>query len=221
MKNFPSASNLALLSFGAWMWAFAASVTSAGVMSADWLASGDGLLTYDDVNHREWLDLSQTVGQSYADVVSKLGLGQQFEGFSTASSSDFLALVQSAGIDPNTTSFSTNYGPASAFMDLVSVTTTNSFDNTSASRGWLTGGIPTGNVYYTLGSTRFPATRAGAFIDPGSSPSPDIGTWLFRDAATPAVPEPSSIVLLMSGGCGIVGCIARRKRNAKKSRLNG
>jgi hypothetical protein len=30
----------------------------AGVFSRDWKTPGDGLLTYDDVNQREWLDLS-------------------------------------------------------------------------------------------------------------------------------------------------------------------
>ena len=36
----------------------AAVQSQAAVFERDWLAPGDGLLTYDDVNKREWLDLS-------------------------------------------------------------------------------------------------------------------------------------------------------------------
>ena len=35
----------------------AANLCSAAVFERDWKTPGDGLLTYDDVNRREWLDL--------------------------------------------------------------------------------------------------------------------------------------------------------------------
>jgi len=53
----------------------------AAVSDRDWMAPGDGLLTYDDVNQREWLDLSETIlekfpGTAYEDryetIVAKL-----------------------------------------------------------------------------------------------------------------------------------------------------
>jgi hypothetical protein len=38
----------------------AATQAEAAVFERDWKAPGDGLLTYDDVNQRVWLDLSET-----------------------------------------------------------------------------------------------------------------------------------------------------------------
>lgn len=40
------------------------SPASAAVMEVDWKTPGDGLLTYDTVNKRKWLDLSQTLGRA-------------------------------------------------------------------------------------------------------------------------------------------------------------
>jgi len=77
-------------------------------MQRDWKNPGDGLLTYDDANQREWLDLSQTLLTSqfpgadreakYLYVVGQTGTGGLFDGFSVARSPDVIALAQSAGI---------------------------------------------------------------------------------------------------------------------------
>jgi hypothetical protein len=81
----------------------------AAVISRDWKTPGDGLLTYDDVNQREWLDLSQTLLTSqfpgatqedrYQYVASQTAPGGLFAGFSVAKSVDVIALAQSAGIN--------------------------------------------------------------------------------------------------------------------------
>ena len=39
---------------------FAINNSSAEVFERDWKTPGDGLLTYDDVNRQEWLDLTET-----------------------------------------------------------------------------------------------------------------------------------------------------------------
>jgi hypothetical protein len=48
-----------------------ARVSGAAVIQHDWKTPGDGLLTYDDVNQREWLDLSQTLQSSQFPVANQ------------------------------------------------------------------------------------------------------------------------------------------------------
>ena len=97
-------------------------VAHGGVSERDWKTTGDGLLTYDDINQREWLDLTQSIvldiGQTDSvgnfsfhyqrDVLDELESGGRFEGFQAASFPDVIVLAGSAGIDTNTTDFDTN-----------------------------------------------------------------------------------------------------------------
>jgi hypothetical protein len=93
----------------------------AAVLSRDWKMPGDGLLTYDDVNQREWLDLSETLltdqfpgsdpspliarEMRYQFVVSQTASGGLFEGFSVAKSTDVIQFAQSAGRKRGRSSF--------------------------------------------------------------------------------------------------------------------
>jgi hypothetical protein len=63
---------------------------NAAVFERDWQTPDDGLLTYDDVNRREWLDVSQslliqfpgsTLEQRYQSALAELAPGGMFEGF--------------------------------------------------------------------------------------------------------------------------------------------
>lgn len=112
--------------------------SSAGVFQRDWKTPGDGLLTYDDVNQREWLDVTQTrlslfpppvpvpiqfdVEARYQRVVSELLPGGMFEGFAVATSMDVIALAESAGIDTATNSFAINGAPVSRLIALLDPT---------------------------------------------------------------------------------------------------
>jgi hypothetical protein len=82
--------------------------TSAAVISRDWKTPGDGLLTYDTVNKREWLDLSETIlaefpspmfEERYQSVLTETLPGGMLEGFKVAERTDVVALAESAGID--------------------------------------------------------------------------------------------------------------------------
>ena len=89
--------------------------TNAAVVERDWLAPGDGLLTYDTVSGREWLDLPVTRLSQYtnlstardkldiidgvANALPLLEPGGPFEEFTLASSDDVFELFSSAGID--------------------------------------------------------------------------------------------------------------------------
>jgi hypothetical protein len=110
----------------------------AAVFERDWKTEGDGLLTYDDVNRREWLDLSQTIlsdqfpGEDpspfvtrenrYQYVVSQTVPGGLFDGFSVAKSLDVIAFAESAGIDTSTLDENTNAAAALSLGELLGFT---------------------------------------------------------------------------------------------------
>jgi hypothetical protein len=108
-----------------------ATVSGASVFERDWKTPGDGLLTYDDVNNREWLDLSEslvfqfpgaTLEARYQSVVAETLPGGLFDGFAVASRAEVILLAQSAGIAVETDDFATNAGPVGQMIDLLSAT---------------------------------------------------------------------------------------------------
>ena len=116
---------------------FTSSVAPAAVIERDWLEHGDGLLTFDTVNQREWLDLTQSlmidVGQFDSegnftfdyrlDVLDELEPGGRFEGFVAATAADVTALAESAGIDTSTTlDFASNAAATAQLINLIGPT---------------------------------------------------------------------------------------------------
>ncbi|MCO6043215.1 hypothetical protein NG895_04795 [Aeoliella sp. ICT_H6.2] len=97
----------------------------AAVIERDWRAPGDGLLTYDTVNQREWLDLSQTLRINFPpnylveDVALELEPGGMFEGFTWANIEDVTEFAQSAGIDTSTLDVAVNGDAVSSLLDLI------------------------------------------------------------------------------------------------------
>ena len=71
------------------------SVTGHGaLLETDYLNDGDGLLIYDDVNQREWLDVTATTGMSVNSALALHGA----EGFRLGNSADVFQLYSEAGI---------------------------------------------------------------------------------------------------------------------------
>jgi len=110
-------------------------VASAGaaVFERDWKTPGDGLLTFDDVNLREWLDVSEslliqfpgtTLEDRYQSALAELAPNGRFEGFTVARSGDVIALAESAGIDTTSLDFNINQAPTSQLIDVLSPTFT-------------------------------------------------------------------------------------------------
>jgi len=56
------------------------------------------LLTYDDVNQKEWLDLTETTDFTLQELTNALSPGGPFSGFSIATSNEVYALAESAGV---------------------------------------------------------------------------------------------------------------------------
>ena len=187
---------------------------NAAVLSRDWKTPGDGLLTYDDVNQREWLDLTAsrlsmfpgpTKEDRYLSALAALGPGGLFEGFQVARGDDLVAFAQSAGIDTTSRDdFVFNEPPTRALIDLVGA----SFSNQSS--GFLDAIGKLDEVGHVSSFTfRF---NGELFIAPQSSEDGDAGLVVFPNAAsdlsTPqntgiwlfrGVPEPNPATMLVIG----------------------
>lgn len=69
------------------------------LIERDFLTPEDGLLTFDDVNQREWLDLTETLGLELAAIQANMVPGQKWEDFSFATLKDVSDLAASAEVD--------------------------------------------------------------------------------------------------------------------------
>ncbi|WP_428307824.1 PEP-CTERM sorting domain-containing protein [Lacipirellula sp.] len=189
----------------------------AGVISRDWKTPGDGLLTYDDVNQREWLDLSQTLLSSqfpgadreakFQYVLGQTGSGGLFEGFSLAESGDVVALAESAGVDTSTQSYATNVTPTLALGELIGFTILPPNGNKLA-LGLVDGVGPSPPIQMTaILRTSFESQAGLTFATPHTQFLEPPGVMLFR-----AVPEPAGLVSLMAGlGILCASNVCRRK----------
>jgi hypothetical protein len=180
------------------------SPAAAAVISRDWKTPGDGLLTYDDANQREWLDLTEsrlsmfqgaTLEQRFQNAVSQLAPGNIFAGFAVATSRDLTTFANSAGIDASTSDFGENSAPISTLIALVSSTVANPAPGTDFSIGLLnelrtspTSGRLMGQFYAIPSSGR--NGEAGLLFSTEIEPfqTSGFGVWMFRE-----VPEPRSL----------------------------
>lgn len=192
-----------------------------GVISRDWKSPGDGLLTYDDVNRREWLDLSQTILSSqfpglvssphftrenrYQYVTSQTGAGGLFAGFLAANRADVELLALSAGI--NTALLGpANLVPAETLAQHIGITyeANNGF---RVSVGLLDEPLQnqSGTLIRPGVELYVAASQAGIAVSPGHFQYPaSPGVMLYR-----AVPEPSTIAL---AACALALFAPRRRR---------
>jgi hypothetical protein len=186
------------------LWGSGATPLGAGVIERDWKTSGDGLLTFDTVNQREWLDLSQTILSSqfpgadrearYQYVVTQTLPGGAFAGFNVAMSPDVIALAQSAGIDTSTLDYPINSFATTALGQMLGFTAQSSITPSRFAVGLLDelGNPPNSTrtgAKIGLSFTNQAGLRITSNDDLLFSPAP--GVFLQRLA----VPEPSTVVL--------------------------
>lgn len=170
---------------------FLAASANAAVFEHDWKVPGDGLLTYDDVNWREWLDLTETqlfkypganLEEPYQAVLAETTAGGEFAEFLPAMSQEVFSLAESAGIDTATTNFDVNQSAISHLVQLL-----------GGALGSV-GGLSTDQNAATplvLFVTSSPRDTKGAGLVKFSSANDNYGVWLYRQ-----VPEPSTAVQL-------------------------
>ena len=190
--------------------AFLPAAAHGGVISRDWKTPGDGLLTYDDVNKREWLDLSEsrlstfpgdTAVERYQSVLYALAAGGGLEGFIAASSNDLRELASSAGISTGSLD-SINDQPTRRLISLVGATAafpvSGSEFATSLLHDLNTNPTESGmNFFGDVFVVRIGEMRgsAGILIRTGIEPFQiaGLGVWLYRNE----IPEPGSLVIAL------------------------
>lgn len=205
---------------------FFCATVGAAVFERDWQTPGDGLLTFDDVNQREWLDLSETIldqflgatlEDKYQSVVAETASGGMFEDFTVAKGNDAEALALSAGIDITTGDFATNEIVTRNIIDLLGVTLV-----VTSERFASFGAVDeTQNVFQRSrqvaanfsisdrSSSGFIST-AGFSIDLIGELAniTNTGAMLYRKA----IPEPGSIVLVFQTSLLLLAVHRRRRR---------
>lgn len=184
------------------------SVTSAVIIEADLNAPGDGLLTRDTIQGLDFLDLTPTIGLSFADVSAELGVGGNFEGFRYATRPELVNLVNNFGFDPGADTGGWVRGTTSpqlfGLIDLLGQT------NTPGSSGWtIAEGLYVRDNGFA-GTYAVVESPIGTFAGnpPGSGGS---GHFLVLEPA--AVPEPSSFLCL-----GLMALVASGLNWSRKRR---
>lgn len=192
--------------------------TWAAVIQRDWKTPGDGLLTFDTVNSREWLDLSQTILSSqfpgsdpspqvtrelrYQFVVGQTGVGGLFEGFTAATSPDVRALAQSAGIDTSSQHFPTNSTATLMLSELLGYTIPPN-DSSRITIGLIDEiEVRSPNPDIRIDATFMTVFSSQSGLQIGTNHfqfSPPPGVMLYRHA----VPEPGTSLMLFAGVCTV------------------
>ncbi len=183
-------------------------ITQAAVFERDWKTPGDGLLTYDDVNQREWLDLTESqlfkfpgnaLEERYQAVLAETAIDGLFEGFSVAASEEVRSLAESAGIDTSTTDFHENNIKSVGLIDSLGQTS----EDVPVSSGVV---VDLGRKNYTvlIGAVVGRSNAIAGWIV-GDFTSRFSGVWLYRQ-----IPEPSSILL---AGAAIILLWSSRHRS--------
>ena len=202
------------------------------VFQRDWQSPGDGLLTYDDVNRREWLDLSVSrLGQfpepRLQNAIAQIAPGGLFDGFAFAKPADVIGLAESSGIDTGSFVFSDNVLPTDQLIDLLGVTFQSPFGKHSLGYVDATNGVRQFGADFLIQPTSGSLGRAGLQIHFSNDllPRATTGLMLFR-----AVPEPATLSSFLLGllscatwfgrsrrGAGSIRCVMRvaRRRTAR------
>jgi hypothetical protein len=192
---------------------------NAAIISADWQASGDGLITQYTTNGLEWLDLTVTASRIYNDVYAELAPGGEFYGWRYATTQELLDFIDEFDGPGSQVSQIVGYwgglhcasspglcsageGGASFMYQYNEQVNVNTQLGSISNIAFLTFGADEINVPgNTLGSGRTIA-------------SPSKGSALVRGINP--VPVPAAVWLFCSGLVGLVG-MARRKRAAQEN----
>jgi hypothetical protein len=213
------------------------SFASAAVFERDWNTPGDGLLTYDDVNQREWLDVTETelflfpvpgdglqTEARYQQVVAELSPGGMFEGFTVAKRADIIAFAQSGGINTATFDFEANQAAVRNVINLLGVSFGN-LDGRAASMGFIdelpspppaSCALPCRiSAMFELIPPTSPPDFAGVYFsasDDRVTRSLAPGVMLYRAV----VPEPSTLMFVAV----LVGCAVSFRSRRHKRHVN-
>ncbi len=198
---------------------------NAAIISVDWQNAGDNMITQDTASGLEWLDLTVTSFRSYNDISSKLGDGQEFDGWRYATTTEISGFFDAFGGDSNYyNGWSTqNNGlfdkiaPYWGDLVCVEIGCVQPGDGASAfitseadpvyGASWQRYGYLYDNVYDSLS-----AAEDRVVLDLSQVAVDGAGNYQFGSALvrTSVVPVPAAVWLFGSGLIGLIG-VARRK----------
>lgn len=190
----------------------------AAIVSVDWETSGDNLITRDTSSGLDWLDLTETNGISYDDILPQLDSGGQFDGWRYATNDEVVALWSNFGINLSSSPAPLQTNGLNADMVNVVAIIGNIYpewhptDYPYGAVGY-TGDLHTNGTIYTMGSyyssdiNRTTYWTAGSTSTQSYDQSINLGSYLVQ---TSSVPIPSTVWLFGSGLIGLIGLARRR-----------
>jgi len=188
------------------------SASHAAVFEHDWQTPGDGLLTFDNVNQREWLDIPWSLSEFFGtgltfedyqiaidNALLELQPGGSLEEFTLATRADVIALAESANIDTTTLDPAANFGPTNALLDLIGAILDSSLGRQSLGLVDESCGVcfpPVAANILAIGNANFPGDSGLEFFHSDDRIGPlTTGLMLYRFV----IPETPSIVLALIG----------------------
>ena len=180
----------------------------------DWLTSGDGALTYDNSTNLEWLDISETIGNSILDTEAE----SFFSGFRWATTSEINDLLDSVidGVGERSSHDATAKSNFDTFNNLLGGTTGEPGSGYWRVQGNSRYAEKTSGQYGLAYAIQFNASQA-VYVDDSltnccfseSFTHAYVGSWLVRDVAP--VPLPAAFWLFGSALCGLT--VVKRRRS--------
>jgi hypothetical protein len=195
---------------------------SAALKSLDDATFGIGSITRDTASGLEWLDLTKSSGISYSYVSSRLGSGQEFDGWRHAASTDVGTFFDNAGgTGPYTGAYGShqnwvppllalwgdnaNFGGSGQGDSGGTRSLAILSDSAGSGSRWLT------NIHYLDDLIRPSYAKIfNEFVADGYDQI-NIGHALIRDAPLSTVPIPAAVWLFGTALIGLVGFSKRRK----------
>lgn len=195
----------------------------AGVVSRDLFEPGDGLVTYDSVNEREWLDFYPRDFDSVDELIAEMQPGGRYNDFRFATVDDLRDLATSAGVhfvDEGQSRSVVTDGAVQELMGLIEWTV--EARNELFGTVFFSGGLVATTTGQQIEETAFDGTSVFLYLDPPPDPwvlnrpipptygslfvtdeplqfgddPPIVDYWLYREAAT--VPEPAAMWLALA-----------------------
>jgi hypothetical protein len=196
----------------------------ASIQSMDWENAGDGLLTLDTTTGYRWLDLTETQGMSFNQVLTQLDVGGDYEGFNVASTAQLQAFFQSGGwtghFNVNFDNDIVRYNEARSIVDLIGETT-QAIASVYATYGMVANVDSVGSHFYNnIYSAVLPDRINASSFHNLFSLSPDnyydhIGVFLYQ-SPDPVSQAPEPFSLLVWGGLIVGGLIVRYGARPRK-----
>jgi len=184
----------------------------------------NGAFTTDTSTNLDWLDLTETTGYSYNQMLASFSdANSQFYGFTYATQTDLATLWVSAGYTGNFNNYTSDLNDRAVINELFNLfgkTGSNCCDrsdgifddsdtDTNISFLYL---IPELSPWESRVSISFNSLSPDDVNWPAQGAN-DMGSWIYRDSNfLPQVPVPAAVWLFGSGLIGLIG-VGRRKKS--------